>query len=137
MGIYIDITDNIPSNPPASGPPTATRRTDPATSRAPPAAIERAAADHPGWTESGPNHGFPGNPWKSWKIIIFVENSKLPNRSGDGCRPSRACVRDGKRLAETSVTTCSPLNDRHAMGRCIEYHRVPLDLATLNFQWKS
>ena len=34
-------------------------RADPATSRAPPAAMERAAADHPGWTESGPNHGFP------------------------------------------------------------------------------
>ena len=62
MGISMDITDNIPSNPPASGPPTATPRTDTAASRALPVAMERAAADHPGWPESGQNHGFPENP---------------------------------------------------------------------------
>ena len=65
MRIDTDLTDNIPSNPPASGSPTATPRTDPAASRAPPVAMERAAAEHPGWTESGPNYGFPGNPGKS------------------------------------------------------------------------
>ena len=65
MGIGMDITDNIPSNPPASGPPVATPRTDPAASRALPAAMERAAANHPGWTESDQNHGFPENLGKS------------------------------------------------------------------------
>ena len=58
MGIDIDIADNIPSNPPASGPPTATLRTNPAASRAPPAAMERAEAEHPGWAESAKIHDF-------------------------------------------------------------------------------
>ena len=61
MGIGMDITDNIPSNFLASGPPVATPRTDPAASRALPVAMERAAADHPGWPESDPNHEFPEN----------------------------------------------------------------------------
>ena len=63
--IGTDITDNIPSNHPTFGVPTATPRTDPASSRALPVAMEGAAAKHPGLTESGQNHGFPENIAKS------------------------------------------------------------------------
>ena len=63
--IGMDIPDNIPSNPTASGPPTATPRTDPAASRAPLDLMEEAAAEHPGWAESAQIYGFPGNLEKS------------------------------------------------------------------------
>ena len=44
----MDDTDMIPDTFLDSGTPTAPPRTDPVASRAPPAGMERAAAEHPG-----------------------------------------------------------------------------------------